>query len=471
VERQREDCERLCAARGWAVAEVFSDNDTSAYSGKRRPGYEAMMTGLRSGDFDAVVTYAAPRLTRSMRELEDFVETIETIGAQVAVVAGGDIDLSSAAGRRIARIFAAIARGESEELAERQRRKNRERAERGLPHGLSRRPFGYAANGVTVNPTEAAVIRDVVERLLHGSTLRAVTLRLNASGSRTTTGRQWHTRTLRRVLLSPRLNGRREHRGETYPASWEAIVSDDEHAQLVALLTGRAGTGVVTKGRHVLSGLIFCGVCGAPMAYQPEHRTKDGRVRTRQSYACPSRPRGFGCVSIVAEGVEAYVVSEVGRIRSGFDTASAEAGDDVLAMIQERDAAQTRLDGFADDYGAGILDRRQVERASNAARRQIAELDEKIATAAAVTVTKTRRASLVERWDGLDADERREAIRALVYRVDIRRGKPHVFDAASRVLITAHSDLQDSPDDEPGDAKRAWAAEYREAFGVDWRGA
>ena len=39
VERQRVDCEALCADRGWQIARYFEDNDRSAYSGKRRPAY------------------------------------------------------------------------------------------------------------------------------------------------------------------------------------------------------------------------------------------------------------------------------------------------------------------------------------------------------------------------------------------------------------------------------------------------
>jgi len=43
VARQEQDCREKAASLGWEVAEVFSDNDTSAYSGKRRPRYEAML--------------------------------------------------------------------------------------------------------------------------------------------------------------------------------------------------------------------------------------------------------------------------------------------------------------------------------------------------------------------------------------------------------------------------------------------
>jgi DNA invertase Pin-like site-specific DNA recombinase len=40
VERQQEDCEKLCDERGWDVVAVLIDNDMSATSGKRRPGFD-----------------------------------------------------------------------------------------------------------------------------------------------------------------------------------------------------------------------------------------------------------------------------------------------------------------------------------------------------------------------------------------------------------------------------------------------
>jgi DNA invertase Pin-like site-specific DNA recombinase len=52
VSRQREDCERLCAAKGWTPVE-YLDNDVSASSGKRRPSYERMLADVRDGRISA----------------------------------------------------------------------------------------------------------------------------------------------------------------------------------------------------------------------------------------------------------------------------------------------------------------------------------------------------------------------------------------------------------------------------------
>ena len=57
VINQRGEAERLSAARGYQVGAVYCDNDISAFSGKHRPGYEAMMAAAARGEFDVIVLY------------------------------------------------------------------------------------------------------------------------------------------------------------------------------------------------------------------------------------------------------------------------------------------------------------------------------------------------------------------------------------------------------------------------------
>ena len=76
VKRQLEDCEQLAANRGWDVIDRYSDNDISAYSGKRRPKYRRMLKDIESGTVDSVVVLApgparppAARARRILRHL------------------------------------------------------------------------------------------------------------------------------------------------------------------------------------------------------------------------------------------------------------------------------------------------------------------------------------------------------------------------------------------------------------------
>ena len=63
VTRQLEDCRALADQLGWRVVARYDDNDISAYSGKRRPGFEAMLTAMKVGEFGAVICWHATGFT------------------------------------------------------------------------------------------------------------------------------------------------------------------------------------------------------------------------------------------------------------------------------------------------------------------------------------------------------------------------------------------------------------------------
>src|SRR4051812_6879657 len=73
VGRQLADCEQLADSRGWQIVERYIDADISAWTGKRRPDYERLLSDIDDGLIDAVVVYHADRLHRHPRELEDFI--------------------------------------------------------------------------------------------------------------------------------------------------------------------------------------------------------------------------------------------------------------------------------------------------------------------------------------------------------------------------------------------------------------
>ena len=66
VDRQVEDCRQLAAARGWEVTHVLPDNDLSASTGRRRPGYEHLLDLMLTGQVQAVIVWHVDRLTRRL---------------------------------------------------------------------------------------------------------------------------------------------------------------------------------------------------------------------------------------------------------------------------------------------------------------------------------------------------------------------------------------------------------------------
>ena len=131
IDRQRQDCAKLCAQRGWTTVE-YVDNDTSASNGKTRPAYQRMLADIREGRVDAVVAWNLDRLHRRPIELEHFIALADQKHIALATV-GGDADLSTDDGRLFARIKGAVARSEVERKSARQKRANEQRAHNGTP--------------------------------------------------------------------------------------------------------------------------------------------------------------------------------------------------------------------------------------------------------------------------------------------------------------------------------------------------
>ena len=179
VTRQRQDCERLAAERGWTIVATLSDNDTSASKGHRRK-FAELLRLIDSKVVDVVVVWAIDRLVRRLADLEDVIERCERGGVKLATVSG-DLDLSTDMGRLVGRILASVARAEVERKGARQRRAYQQAAELGEPAG-GPVPFGFQPDRITHHPVQADAIQDGYAALLAGGTLAGIARRWNASG-------------------------------------------------------------------------------------------------------------------------------------------------------------------------------------------------------------------------------------------------------------------------------------------------
>jgi site-specific DNA recombinase len=418
VKRQVEDCRKLADELGWVVAEEYVDNDISAYSGKKRPAYEAMLTDLAEGRRDGVVVYHADRLTRRPIELEQFLEVVTAAGVRnVRFVAGAAIDVANGDGLLVLRMLAAVAANESASKSRRVRRKMDENAAAGLPHGGYRRPFGFAADKITHDPAEAEVVRTMVARMLAGESARSITKWLNDSGVRPVSGKSWSTTTVRAIVTSPRIAGLREHRGEVVgQAVWEPIISVEDHHRAIAQVESRKHTKRRAPQRYLLSGLLRCGKCGV--------RLYSSKRETSRRYVCLSGPDHGGCgrLTVVAEPVEDLITDAVlyrldtpeladalsGRVQA--DAATAELAGQIAA-----DRAQ--LDELAELYAAKAIPAREWLAARNPIEERINDAEARLSRATrsdALTGLVGNGEGLRGQWAELGLDRRHAIIGAVL---------------------------------------------------------
>jgi site-specific DNA recombinase len=142
AQRQQPPCEAFANAQGWQVVEVYVDDNRSAWKeGIRRDSFERMLTDVRAGRLDAIITWQADRLLRTVEDASAIVRISKQYGTLVANV-GGAISLDTAEGRRRFYEAAVAAQYESDIRSERLKLKHSELAADGHWQG-GPRPFGY----------------------------------------------------------------------------------------------------------------------------------------------------------------------------------------------------------------------------------------------------------------------------------------------------------------------------------------
>jgi DNA invertase Pin-like site-specific DNA recombinase len=349
VARQLQDCRALADRKGWNVAEVYEDNDVSAYRGKPRPAYRQLLADITEHRIDAVVVWHLDRLHRQPRELEQFLDTCDAAGLTHLASVTGDVDLGTDDGRFMARILGAVARKESDDKSRRICRKADELAQAGKVGGGGTRPFGFEQDRRTIRESEAELIREAARRVRAGESLRSVCIDWQSRGVSTPTGKPWAISAFGRMLRSARISGQREHRGEIVgPAEWPAIIRPEDTARL------RAGSGSRrspsrTPRRYLLTRLLRCTRCGAALVSRPR---SDGSRR----YVCAKGPGFDGCggLAIMADPLEALIVAAVLYRLDSPELAAALAqipGDEGEALQDELSADTAQLEELARLYG------------------------------------------------------------------------------------------------------------------------
>jgi site-specific DNA recombinase len=378
VDRQRADCLGMCLRLGLAVSSenVFMDNDTSAYLNKKRPHFARMLEQVKLGP-SRVVVWHVDRLYRRPRELEDLIDLVESHPIRIEAVMGGAFDLNTHEGRLMARQLVAMAAYESGHKADRIRRANRQKAERGDWHGAAK--FGYGTGGVLI-PEQAAVVREMADRFLAGHSLRSITGWLNAesgfSAPQAATGKTlgvWHATTVKSILVSARISGQRAYdpgwrtgdppagREILGPGSWDAIITPEETARIRSIFANpdrRVGASSI----NLLSAIATCGKCGSGLV-SGRHRNGSGGPGSakRFYYRCmsvPGHPERGG-LTVSGPALE-ELVSKVVIVRLAATTVPTDALDANGAITEAMGrimAARHRMEDLARDYGAGSLAR------------------------------------------------------------------------------------------------------------------
>ncbi|MFJ1808507.1 MULTISPECIES: recombinase family protein [unclassified Streptomyces] len=435
VDRQREDCEALAERNGWDVVETYIDNDLSAYSGKKRPGYRKMLADLDQGAATVVVSWHTDRLHRSPTELEEYIDLSERRGVNTHTCQAGPIDLSTPSGRMTARILGAVARHESEHKGERVARARQQKALAGEWMG-GIRPFGWglptgetrkkvdrktgdevevpALDMLKSVPEEAEALRYWTDEILAGGSIRSLVKWCADKGVTTTRGNAVTHTDMRDMLLRPRNAGIAVYRGEEVGrGKWDAIVDETKYRAVVAILKDPSRTTVPGNTPKWLGSILYR--CGRGDCPHFVYVTQSGG-RSYPSYRCQSPHGGGRRAEVVDQYVEDTIVDRLSRDDAEDLLEPAPDGVDVPGLQAEAEQIRQRMKDLGGLFGAGQLELEPFTQGMDTARAQLDGVTQQLARAA----TRDPLVGLVgapdvrKAWKALGLDRQRSVLRALV---------------------------------------------------------
>ena len=260
IEIQREKLEAYAKTFDGTVSlETYIDDGFSGAS-LERPAMKRLVTDAKKGVLTHVCVYKLDRLSRSQKDTLHLIEDVFLPNNIAFISVQESFNTATAFGRAVVGILSVFAQLERENIYERTRSGMQKRVEAGFWPGGGGTPFGYdydSGQGILVPNSDAERVRQIYDLYLQGFSLQSVADMLGLKYEK-----------LAAQILSRKTNiGIIEYNGIEYKGRHEAIVSPDIFERAMAQKALRSEKRLVTTTPHLLSGLVYCGVCGAKMRY------------------------------------------------------------------------------------------------------------------------------------------------------------------------------------------------------------
>lgn len=437
LELQETACRAHAERRGYVVVGVEADPGISGRT-FNRPAVQRVMKAVEDRTVDVVLLWKWSRLSRNRRDWAVAADAIEQAGGRVES-ATEDVDLTTSTGRFTRGMLVEMAAFESDRIGDQWRETHARRVLAGLPANGKPR-FGYrrSGDGFEPDPETGQLLAEAYERYISGESVYTLTRWLNEIGVTTvagygSSGGEWSARTLRRVLDSGFGAGLIRVRGELLDGAHDPVISMDVWEDYQAARARRRVVRGAERSQYLLSGLVRC-QCGSSMSAGQFGWQRVPKYRCKAAAEKGRHPGGYVTTRVLETAVLAWLrslVDEIGvradahmRLQEAKDRAVADA-DRLAAQITKAEAAITRLTVTMAEGGIP-LDAYRSALGELEGRRDtlVSRHAEVVARDRVVPASPEVAERLLEVWDVLPVEQRREALRGLLDHVVVSPGRP-----------------------------------------------
>lgn len=259
VEAQQEKLEAYCKIKNFTNYECYIDGGWSG-SNIDRPEMKRMITDITQGRVSAVVVYKLDRLSRSQKDTVFLLEDVFNPNNCDFISLNENFDTTSPYGKAMIGILSVFAQLERENIRERTRMGMHERVKSGLWMGGDGIPFGYDYDkklGILVPNEHAEDVREIFDLYIQGYSTTRLAKMFDVASDRHIT----------QILDRITYLGKILYNGEVFEGKHEAIIDVQTFEKAQIERRKRSTKNVITSS-YLLTGLLYCGRCGAKMRYQ-----------------------------------------------------------------------------------------------------------------------------------------------------------------------------------------------------------
>lgn len=358
IEGQITQIEQYCQFNGYELVDIYADRGISGKS-MNRPELQRMLNDAKNGKLDCVMVYKTNRLARNTSDLLTIVEELHRQNVEFFSLSER-MEVKNSTGKLMLQILASFSEFEINTILENIYTGQRQRALEGYYQGNL--PLGYNnipdnKKELMINQHEANIVKYIFESYAKGHGYRKIANALNHKGYVTKKGNPFSISAVTYILSNPFYIGKIQF---AKYKDWndkrrkglndKPVIAEGKHTPIISQSLWdkvQARKRQVSekpqvhgKGTNILTGIISCPQCSAPMAASNTTNTlKDGTKKRIRYYSCSNfRNKGSkvcSANSVRADVIEKYVMDQILEIVKS---------DKVLKQVVERVNQENQVD-------------------------------------------------------------------------------------------------------------------------------
>ncbi|WML38665.1 recombinase family protein [Neobacillus sp. OS1-2] len=318
IDSQKESNKKFIESQSWTHTDTYVD-DASAKN-LNRDDMQRLISDAKQRKFDVVVFYKLDRLVRSVSDLDKLLKIFDANNIGIRSVTE-PFDTTTAMGRFLITLVAAIAQWERETISERVSVNMEKKARMGKWPG-GQPPYGYKVvdKELAIDPEQGNVVKKIFD-MLKSYGFYTVARNLTNFRYHTINGEPWHVDTVRGIANNPvyagylRYNKNRKdskkppREQKLYEGIQPRIIPQSEFWELQDILDKRRGTGGKREtSNYYFSSILKCARCG--------HSMSGHKSAGRKTYRCSGKKAGKKCTShiILEENLLKTVLIELDEL-------------------------------------------------------------------------------------------------------------------------------------------------------------